>query len=117
MRSELPRPTKANATGLRTSSTLTRTGTDQLTLKLGQAAKHGQHQPAMRGSGVRPSGLERTEARTTLAIFVQHVQQVARRSAPTDPAVSPSARRRARADESPVERHSSRAGTTISYIP
>ena len=64
---QLPRAAEPDATLLRTLPALARPGHDQLTLELGQAAEHSQHQPAMGCCGIGPSILEALEAGATFA--------------------------------------------------
>jgi hypothetical protein len=49
---QLQRPAKSYATGLCLLAAVIGASPDQLALELGQAAQHGQHQPAMRRSGI-----------------------------------------------------------------
>ena len=76
---QLPRAAKSDTALLRPLSCLARPGHDQLTLELGQAAEHSQHQPTMGCCGIGPSILEALEAGATLADGSQDVEQVARR--------------------------------------
>ena len=55
VRSEDRRTTKFDSTSLCTGSALTRAGTDELTLELGNAGKHRDQQPAVRRSGIGPT--------------------------------------------------------------
>src|SRR6516162_1452445 len=68
----LARPTEAHAAILRTLASLASARADQLTLELGKAAKHREHQAAVRRRGVGPGVLERAKARTALGDLVEH---------------------------------------------
>src|SRR5215470_2872596 len=81
MRCQLLRATEANAARLGALAALTRTFADQLTLKLGQTAKHRYQQAPMHGRGIGPRILERAERRATVGYLRQQVQQIARRAA------------------------------------
>ena len=62
---------------LGTFTALGSAGADQLALKLGKAAKDGQHQAAVWRCGVGPGIGKRTEASACLGNLVQNVQYVA----------------------------------------
>jgi hypothetical protein len=62
IRSQLRRTTELHTTGHRTGAAVTCPGEDQLALELGKSAQDRQHQPAMRGGGVRPCTVQRLEA-------------------------------------------------------
>jgi hypothetical protein len=84
MRRELMRAAKAHAALSGTLAAFTGPGADQLALKLGQAAEHGQHQPAVRRRRIGPSVGQRAEARARLGDGVEDVQQIPRdQSGPT----------------------------------
>jgi len=72
MRRHLARPTEAHAAILRTLASLASARADQLTLELGEAAEHREHQAAVRRRGVGPGVLERAKARTALGDLVEH---------------------------------------------
>jgi hypothetical protein len=55
VRRQLGRTAHVNACGLGARSAFARSGLDQIALKFGEAAEHGQHQPAMGSCGVGPS--------------------------------------------------------------
>src|ERR671921_721793 len=57
---------------------LARAGSDQLTLELGQAAEHSQHEPPMWGGRIRPSVIERPKAGLIVGNSREGVEQVAR---------------------------------------
>jgi len=57
-----------------------RAGTDQVAFELGNAAKDGEQQAPMRGRGVRPCLMKRTQTGSGLRDPVERVQEVARRS-------------------------------------
>jgi hypothetical protein len=59
---QLRRTTELHTTGHRTGAAVTCPGEDQLALELGKSAQDRQHQPAMRGGGVRPCTVQRLEA-------------------------------------------------------
>src|SRR5262249_31922629 len=81
MRCQLLRATEANAARLGALAALTRTFADQLTLKLGQTAKHRYQQAPMHRRCVCPGILERAEGGATFGYLRQQVQQIARRAA------------------------------------
>jgi hypothetical protein len=64
----------------RTLPPLTSAGPDQLTFKLSQAAKDGQHEASMSRRGVRPGISQRAEARALLSDGIQDVEKVTGRS-------------------------------------
>src|SRR5262245_46511589 len=80
MRGELAGASEAHTTLLCSLAAFAGPGADQLALELGQAAKDGEHQLAMRRGGVGPGILERPEASTSLGQLVEHVEQVAGRA-------------------------------------
>ena len=73
---QLPRAAEPDTALLRPLPALARPCHDQLTLELGQAAEHSQHQPTMGCCGIGPSILEALEAGANGS---QDVEQVARR--------------------------------------
>ena len=76
MAAELELPTKAYPSGLRSLSAFVGSRTDQLPLEFSKAAKHGQHQPAVRGCGVGPRISQRSETRASLPHRIEDVEEV-----------------------------------------
>src|SRR5262249_39141633 len=68
--------TKTHAPGLCALPTFACTGTNQLSLKFGQATEHSQHQTTMRRSCIGPSVFQAAEAGLTLADGGEHIEQV-----------------------------------------
>ena len=64
---QLRRPAKLHAAGLGALTTSDDQSPDKLTLELGHATEHGQHQPAMGCRGIGPSILEALEAGAAIA--------------------------------------------------
>jgi hypothetical protein len=65
---------------LRPLAPLTSPRSDQFALELGEAAQYGQHQAAMRRSGVSPSVSERFKARPFFPDRPEQVQEISCRS-------------------------------------
>jgi hypothetical protein len=77
VRGELRLSSEPYPSRLRAVTTLAGARPDQLSLKLGQAAEHSQHQSAVRGRGIRPGVVEGPEASLLIGNGRQGVQQVA----------------------------------------
>ena len=69
-----------NASRFRAAAAFAGTGANEFALELGEAAKHCQHKPSVRGCRVRPCIGERAESGSGLRYGVQRVEKVARRS-------------------------------------
>ena len=80
MGGERLRTAKTHATGFGALPTVVRARTDELALEFGEAAEHGEHQPAVRRGRVRPCILQRLEAGTGLADRIEDIEQVAGRA-------------------------------------
>jgi hypothetical protein len=77
---ELPRPAEPNATGHCPLATLASASADELTFKLGEAAQHRQHQPAVSCRGVGPCISEGSESGSGLGDGVEDIEKVPSRS-------------------------------------
>jgi len=80
MHRELRRTTELHALGLRSSTAITGASKDQGALKLGQAAEHCQHQPAVSCCGIGPSIVQALEARIAIRDLLERVEQIPRRA-------------------------------------
>ena len=80
---EFRRSPHVDAPRLGAFAAFARAGADQLALELGKPAKHGEHQPPVRGRGVRPCVAKGTKARALLGDLRQRVEKVARRTRQT----------------------------------
>src|SRR5215475_12783471 len=78
VRGESSGTTEAHATGFSTSSAVTGTGEDQLTLEFSQAGKNSYHQAAMRAGRVCPGVMQRLKACATLGEVIEDIEQIAR---------------------------------------
>lgn len=68
-----------DAARLRAGAPLTRARTDEVTFKLGEAGQHRQHEPPVRGRGVRPCVSHGSELRILFGEGGDHIEQVPRR--------------------------------------
>ena len=80
MAGRVPRPSHLHTArlGAGAASTFARPG--QLTLKLGQPAKHGQHRSAVRGRGVGPCVTKGSEIGLAIGDRAEGIQDIPRRS-------------------------------------
>src|SRR3712207_8315032 len=80
MRIELRLAPKPHTTRLGSLATFTRASPDQLTLELGQAGEHREHEAAVGRGRVRPGIVEGTEAGSLLGNSCERVQQITGRA-------------------------------------
>jgi hypothetical protein len=80
MRGELRLSSKLYASRHGASAAFARSGADQFALELGKPAEHCEHEPPVRGRGVRPCVAKGTKARALVGDLRQYVEKVASRA-------------------------------------
>ena len=80
MRGEFRLSSQFHAARLGTGTAFARSGANQFALEFGEPAEHCEHEPPMRGRGVRPCVRKRTKARALVGDLRQYVEKVARRA-------------------------------------